>query len=127
MIFQRRLQRVTVPLVILILISLLYWIQIQRRSEDVFWETTHINGKVDRSANLHITESKRQCDELSSQYNLQNMNRIDTKTCEKFKILCGLQSCDAMLDVVYLWVNGSVRNLKKLRHSVLKIYNCIGL
>lgn len=47
------------------------------------------------------------CDRLSYLYNLQNAYSIDAETCEEFKVNCGISSCEAMLDVVYLWVNGS--------------------
>ena len=52
-------------------------------------------------------ETKKECDSLSSKYSLKNMHEIDSITCNKFKRYCGVKTCDSMLDLVYLWVNGS--------------------
>ncbi|KAJ3301601.1 hypothetical protein HDV03_000638 [Kappamyces sp. JEL0829] len=47
------------------------------------------------------------------------MDQMPHATCVEFKQSCGIPTCQSMLDVVYLWVNGSDPALKADMHQSL--------
>ena len=108
----RKVQRTAISAIIIITLSSLHWLRqsyIQVDTGNAKSEESHVNRSIfEIESESVVTNIKRKCDNLAAQYNIQNMDRIDHITCSNFKQWCGVQSCKSMLDVVYLWVNGSV-------------------
>eukprot|EP00121_Abeoforma_whisleri_P000862 Awhi_evm1s765 len=54
-----------------------------------------------------LQELRDECDNLSKDWNIRNIHQVPSDICERLKISCGLKTCQAAVDMVIPWVNGT--------------------
>jgi hypothetical protein len=103
----------TTATLFLVLLCTFYYTQF--KTHDIsFGFATHANSQkpasksdIKTTTEGHVSKLKTKCDSLSAEFNLKNMSKMTLEQCAEFKKYCGVPSCQSMLDMVILWVNGS--------------------